>query len=105
LWVTATEGLESSLKLSFPKFDAVEELRAKFLFNLSGVTQDSAGLVGGLAIGERGLISEALAENMKELSLTHLVAVSGANLAIIAAAVFITAKLLGFGRSWRFALY
>jgi competence protein ComEC len=104
LWVSAKEGLESSLKLSFPKFDAVEELRAKFLFNLSGVTQDSAGLVGGLAIGERGLISEALAENMKELSLTHLVAVSGANLAIIAAAVFLTASLLGFGRSWRFAL-
>ena len=104
LWVTAEEGLESSLKLSFPKFEAVEELRAKFLFNLSGVTQDSAGLVGGLAIGERGLISESLAENMKELSLTHLVAVSGANLAIIAAAVFLTASMLGFGRSWRFIL-
>ena len=104
LWVTAKEGLESSLKVIFPKFDTVEELRAKFLFNLSGVTQDSAGLVGGLAIGERGLISEALAENMKELSLTHLVAVSGANLAIIAAAVFLTASLLGFGRSWRFIL-
>ena len=104
LWVTAKEGLESSLKLSFPRFDAVEELRAKFLFNLSGVTQDSAGLVGGLAIGERGLISEDLAENMKELSLTHLVAVSGANLAIIAAAVFLTASLLGFGRSTRFVL-
>ncbi len=104
LWITAKEGLESSLKVSFPKFDAVEELRAKFLFNLSGVTQDSAGLVGGLAIGERGLISEALAENMKELSLTHLVAVSGANLAIIAAAVFLTASMLGFGRSWRFVL-
>jgi len=41
---------------------------------------------------------------MKELSLTHLVAVSGANLAIIAAAVFLTASLLGFGRSWRFVL-
>ena len=104
LWVTAEEGLESSLKLSFPKFETVEELRAKFLFNLSGVTQDSAGLVGGLAIGERGLISESLAENMKELSLTHLVAVSGANLAIIAAAVFLTASMLGFGRSWRFIL-
>ncbi len=104
LWVTAEEGLESSLKLSFPKLEAVEELRAKFLFNLSGITQDSAGLVGGLAIGERGLIRESLAENMKELSLTHLVAVSGANLAIIAAAVFLTASMLGFGRSWRFIL-
>ena len=103
-WVTAKPGFESSLKVNFPEFDAVEELRAKFLFNLSGVTQDSAGLVGGLAIGERGLISEGLAENMKELSLTHLVAVSGANLAIIAAAVFVSAAALGLGRSWRYFL-
>lgn len=104
LWITAEEGFQSSLKVNFPAFDAIEELRAKFLFNLSGVTQDSAGLVGGLAIGERGLISEGLAENMKELSLTHLVPVSGANLAIIAAAVFLSASALGLGRSWRYFL-
>lgn len=104
LWVTAKEGFESSLKVNFPQFDAVDELRAKFLFNLSGVTEDSAGLVGGLAIGERGLISEELAKNMKELSLTHLVAVSGANLAIIAAAVFLSASAIGLGRHWRYFL-
>ena len=104
LWVTAKEGFESSLKVNFPKFNAVEELRAKFLFNLSGVTEDSSGLVGGLAIGERGLISDELSENMKELSLTHLVAVSGANLAIIAATVFLSASALGLGRSWRYFL-
>jgi competence protein ComEC len=104
LWLTAKEDLESGLKLSFPKLDAIEELRAKFLFNLSGVTQDSSGLVAGLAIGERGLISQTLGENMKELSLTHLVAVSGANLAIIAAAVFLTASMLGASRSLRFSL-
>ena len=104
LWVTAKEGFESSLKVNFPEFGFVEQLRAKFLFNLSGVTEDSAGLVGGLAIGERGLISEELAQNMKELSLTHLVAVSGANLAIIAAAVFLLASALGFGRSARYLL-
>jgi len=104
LWITAKPGFESSLKLNFPSFDAVEELRTKFLFYLSGVTEDSAGLVGGLAIGERGLISEELAQNMKELSLTHLVAVSGANLAIIAGAVFLTASVIGLGRSWRYFL-
>lgn len=103
LWLTAKPELESSLKLNFPELDAIEELRAKFLFNLTGITQDSSGLVAGLAIGERGLISETLTENMKELSLTHLVAVSGANLAIIATVVFLTASLLGFPKSARFA--
>lgn len=104
LWLNATPELESNLKLNFPSFSAIEELRAKFLFNLNGVTEDSAGLVAGLAIGERGLISETLSENMKELSLTHLVAVSGANLAIIAAVVFLTASLFGAPRFWRFTL-
>ncbi len=60
LWLNATPELESNLKLNFPKINSIEELRAKFLFNLNGVTEDSSGLVAGLAIGERGLISETL---------------------------------------------
>ena len=104
LWLTASDSNESSLKLNFPSVDQVEELRARFLFLLSGVTDDSAGLVAGLAIGERGLISQTLSENMKELSLTHLVAVSGANLAIVAAAVFMLASVTGVSRFWRFFL-
>ncbi len=104
LWLTASDSNESSLKLNFPSVDLVEELRARFLFLLTGVTDDSAGLVAGLAIGERGLISQTLSENMKELSLTHLVAVSGANLAIVAAAVFMLASVTGVSRFWRFFL-
>ena len=50
-WLTAAPGLESSLKVNFPQLDFIEELRAKFLFNLKGVTEDSSGLVAGLAIG------------------------------------------------------
>jgi competence protein ComEC len=104
LWLTASDSNESTLKLNFPSVDLVEELRARFLFLLTGVTDDSAGLVAGLAIGERGLISQTLSENMKELSLTHLVAVSGANLAIVAAAVFMLASVTGVSRFWRFFL-
>lgn len=104
LWLTASDSNESSLKLNFPSVDLVEELRARFLFLLTGVTDDSAGLVAGLAIGEHGLISQTLSENMKELSLTHLVAVSGANLAIVAAAVFMLASVTGVSRFWRFFL-
>jgi competence protein ComEC len=104
LWLTASDSNESTLRLNFPSVDLVEELRARFLFLLTGVTDDSAGLVAGLAIGERGLISQTLSENMKELSLTHLVAVSGANLAIVAAAVFMLASITGVPRFWRFFL-
>ncbi|MEY4410299.1 MAG: hypothetical protein RLZ99_772, partial [Actinomycetota bacterium] len=57
-WLTASDANESSLKLNFPSVDLVEELRARFLFLLNGVSDDSAGLVAGLAIGERGLISQ-----------------------------------------------
>lgn len=104
LWLTAPAGSQSNLKLNFPVFEEVEELRARFLFHLTGVSEDSAGLVAGLAIGERGMISDFLSENMKELSLTHLVAVSGANLAIIAATVFLAVSAVGVPRNWRFAL-
>lgn len=104
LWLTAPTGLQSNLKINFPVFEEVEELRARFLFHLTGVSEDSAGLVAGLAIGERGMISNTLTENMNELSLTHLVAVSGANLAIIAATVFLVLSAIGLPRNWRFAL-
>lgn len=104
LWLTATPNTESSLKSSYPNLAYVESLRAKFLGNLNGVSSDAKGLVAGLAIGERGAISEELAGQMKDLSLTHLVAVSGANLAIVAAAVFFLLAQLGLSRNWRFAL-
>jgi hypothetical protein len=51
-WVNAPEGLESSLKVSFPQFEEVEGLRAKFLFSLEGVTEDSKGYNDGLRFFE-----------------------------------------------------
>lgn len=104
LWITAEPNTESSLKQNYPEFSQIESLRAKFLANLIGVSSDSEGLVAGLAIGERGAISEQLAEQMKALSLTHLVAVSGANLAIVSASIFFLLAQLGLSRNWRFAL-
>ncbi len=104
LWITAEPNTESSLKQSYPEISQIESLRAKFLANLTGVSSDAEGLVAGLAIGERGAISEHLAEQMKALSLTHLVAVSGANLAIVSASIFFLLAQIGLSRNWRFAL-
>jgi len=73
-----------------------------FLLRAQGVTPDATALVGGLAIGERELLSPEMAQNMKTLSLTHLVAVSGANLAIIMGVVYLLTAALGLARNTRF---
>jgi competence protein ComEC len=79
-------------------------LRASFLNELQGVSGDSKALVAGLAIGERDLLSRAAEHNMKQLSLTHLVAVSGANLAIVMGAIYLLARALLLPRTMRFWL-
>ena len=102
LWVTALPGSVSQIKLSYPRIEFIEGLRAVFLFRAQGVTPDAKALVGGLAIGERELLSLEMAQNMKTLSLTHLVAVSGANLAIIMGVVYLLTAALGLARNTRF---
>lgn len=79
-------------------------LRASFLESLAGLTADSRALVAGLAIGERDLLSANAEHNMKQLSLTHLVAVSGANLAIVMGAIYLLARALLLPRTIRYLL-
>jgi competence protein ComEC len=79
-------------------------LRASFLSQLRGLSPDSRALVAGLAIGERDLLSANAEHNMKQLSLTHLVAVSGANLAIVMGAIYLVARSLLLPRLLRFTL-
>ncbi|NCW42507.1 MAG: ComEC/Rec2 family competence protein, partial [Actinobacteria bacterium] len=102
MWLIAPEGAESNLKLNYPEIPFIDLVRERFLGLLSGVSEDAAGLVAGLTIGERGAISEQLAQQMKALSLTHLVAVSGANLAIVMGVVYLIAARLGLSRNFRF---
>ncbi len=68
LWVTALPGSSSQIKLSYPRIEFIEGLRAVFLFRAQGVSPDAKALVGGLAIGERELLSPEMAENMKTLT-------------------------------------
>ena len=55
-----------------------------------------------MAIGERELLSPEVALQMKTLSLTHLVAVSGANLAIIMGVAYLIGAASGISRNARF---
>ncbi len=64
-------------------------------------TVPGAELVPGFAVGDTGLVDEALERDMLESSLVHLVAVSGANCALVTSAVTGLAALLGAGRRVR----
>ena len=77
------------------------QLRSDYVKNLSGVTPDATVLVSGLAIGEIGQLSEKLEQQMRTVSLTHLVAVSGANCAIVVGMVYLVAVRLRFGIAGR----
>lgn len=102
LWLFVPGDAQSRIKGSYPSIDSIESLRASFLSNLSGLSVESEALVAGLTIGERDLVSEELANNMRDLSLTHLVAVSGANLAIVLGSIYFLTATIGLSRNLRF---
>lgn len=79
----------------------LNDLRANYVASIAGVTPDAKTLVAGLAIGEIAELSEELEEKMRIVSLTHLVAVSGSNCAIVVGMVYLIAVGLRFGRTGR----
>ena len=79
----------------------LNDLRANYVKNLAGVTPDATTLVAGLAIGEISALSTELEEQMRIVSLTHLVAVSGSNCAIVVGMAYLIAVGLRFGRTGR----
>jgi len=90
-----------SIELAFPVVAELSDLRSAFKNSL-GKVSDPEALVAGLAIGERELLSEGAQQAMREVSLTHLVAVSGANLAIVMGAVWFLLGNAGLSRNLRF---
>jgi competence protein ComEC len=81
--------------------DFFNKLRSDFSNQLWGITPDAKVLVSGLAIGEISDLSQELEEKMRVVSLTHLVAVSGSNCAIVVGLVYLIASRLRFGRVGR----
>jgi competence protein ComEC len=79
----------------------LNSLRSNYVESLSGLTPDAKTLVAGLAIGEISALSSELEEQMRIVSLTHLVAVSGSNCAIVVGMVYLIAVALRFGRTGR----
>lgn len=69
-------------------------LRARFAEAASALPGDGGDLLPGLAIGDDGGVDPGLARDMRASSLTHLTAVSGANCAIVVAAVLFVGRRL-----------
>lgn len=76
---------------------STDELRAEFLERSLGRDNDAGRLLPGLAIGDTSAVEDDLVTAMRETSLSHLVAVSGANCAIIVALVVALVALFGGG--------
>lgn len=92
-----TESLEQTFAA------AVGEQAAAFRNTLRDAAEGMPGarMVPGLAVGDTSLIDDELDAIMLESSLTHLVAVSGANCALIISAMSALSAALGCGRRAR----
>lgn len=76
-------------------------LRRGLVAAVEGLPGDGAGLVPGLAVGDTSVVSPSLDAAMKESSLSHLTAVSGANCALVVGIAFALAAALGASRGLR----
>ena len=74
------------------QFDPLGILRGFASQSVTGVTKDSAAIVLGLAIGDDSGVSSQLRNAMQVTSLTHLMAVSGANCAIVVGASYLALR-------------
>ncbi len=84
-WASHSFVAQTPNDLNIPQFGW---LHTKALVAAAGVTPDAKALVLGLAIGDDSQLSQASATAFKTVSLTHLSAVSGANCAILVAAIY-----------------
>jgi competence protein ComEC len=81
-----------------------EHVRSRLRQSCSSLPPDSGGLLPGLVVGDTSALPEGLAEDMRATGLTHLTAVSGANITIVAGSVLAVAGWAGVARRRRLVL-
>lgn len=81
-----------------------DRIRAGLRTACRGLSPDSAGLLPSLVVGDTSALPDGLQEDLKAAGLTHLTAVSGANVAIIVGAVVWLSATAGAGRRARLAV-
>ena len=102
LGVTASRGVRVTAP-SGGVFAVAAELRRGLVASTAGLPAPGAGLIPGLAVGDTSAVSADLDAAMKESSLSHLTAVSGANCAIVVGLAFGAVTALGGSRRARVA--
>ncbi|MDO5681332.1 MAG: ComEC/Rec2 family competence protein [Propionibacteriaceae bacterium] len=79
---------------------AVETVRAGLRAAVDGLPADQRSLVPALVVGDVSLQSEDLTDDFRTTGLTHLTAVSGANLTLLLAFLLTVARWLGVRSRW-----
>ncbi|WP_230420891.1 ComEC/Rec2 family competence protein [Actinomadura soli] len=77
---------------------AAERVRARLRAASSRLPPDQRGVLPGMVVGDTSLLDPALADGFRAAGLSHLLVVSGANLAIVIGAVLGLCRLGGLGR-------
>lgn len=72
-------------------------IRAGLRSASAGLPKDTAGLLPGLVVGDTSRLDPALRQDFRTTGMTHLVAVSGANVAIVLGAVLVLARWVRLG--------
>lgn len=96
-WVLMVRGPAESTTLPGAFLGAIDGLREGLVEQSLTQPGDGGRLLPGLAIGDTSAVDRGLLEAMRVTSLSHLVAVSGANCAIVVAIVVAVVSLLGGG--------
>ncbi|MEU6035388.1 ComEC/Rec2 family competence protein [Actinomadura sp. NPDC047616] len=77
---------------------AAEHVRARLRLAVARLPPDQRGVLPGMVVGDTSRLDPRLAEDFRTAGLTHLLVVSGANLAIVIGAVLGLCRLAGLGR-------
>lgn len=80
---------------------AAEHVRSGMREAVRPLPADAAGLVPALVIGDRAATPEDLTQDMRATGMTHLCAVSGANVAVIVGLGLAACRSCGVPRRWR----
>ncbi len=80
--------------------DVVERVRTGLREAAGSLPTDQRALVPALTLGDTSQVPSTMTEQFRATGLTHIMAVSGANLALLLAFVVLVAKWCGVGGRW-----
>jgi len=96
--VLSVSGTPQVVAAPGPVQRAAGRLRAGLRDAVAGLPSAERGLVPGLVVGDTSQLPDSVAADFRTTGLTHLVAVSGANLAIVLGVVLASVRWLGMRR-------